>query len=119
MKFCIPTETKDGLNARICPHFGSAPFFTIYDAETGNIKVFDNSNEDHGDGNCSPVNAIQDLSIDGMICSAIGRNAVLRLNSLGIKVYRAERDTVSEIVKDINSLSEISAENACNHHGRH
>ena len=52
MKICIPTQTNDGKTVEVYAHFGSAPFFTIYDIENGVVEVIDNSNQHHAHGMC-------------------------------------------------------------------
>ena len=34
MKICIPVETSSGMKSLVYGHFGSAPYFAIYDMET-------------------------------------------------------------------------------------
>ena len=43
MKICIPTETNQGNTAQVYGHFGSAPYFTIYDTEAKSLEVVDNA----------------------------------------------------------------------------
>ena len=39
MIICIPAETSGGIKSKIFNHFGSAPYFTIYDDNIKNFKV--------------------------------------------------------------------------------
>ncbi|MCM8783155.1 MAG: hypothetical protein NC818_00015 [Candidatus Omnitrophica bacterium] len=55
MRICIPTETDKGLKAQVYSHFGSAPYFTIYDTEKETIETVTNTNTDHLHGNCQPM----------------------------------------------------------------
>ena len=43
MRICIPTETKDGKTAKVYGHFGSAPYFTVYDTDKDTVEVIDNA----------------------------------------------------------------------------
>ncbi len=54
MKICIPTETGEGKNAQVYGHFGSAPYFTIYDTDAQSIEIVDNANSHHEHGTCNP-----------------------------------------------------------------
>ena len=43
MRICIPTANKEGLNAKVHGHFGSAQHFTIYDTEKDALNIIDNT----------------------------------------------------------------------------
>lgn len=121
MRICIPTEDKEGLNARIHEHFGSAPYFTIYDTEKETFKTADNTNAHHSHGMCHPIGVIGSSSIDVVICKGMGMRAVQKLNEANIKAYRAVAGTVDELIKKYkdNELEEITPQNACAQHGCH
>lgn len=119
MKICIPTETQDGKNAKVYGHFGSAPFFIIYDTAADTSEIIDNANQHHVHGTCQPMNALTDKKIDAVICGGIGARAVQKLNEGGIKAYRVAGGTVDEIIERYKSgeLEEITVQNACTQHG--
>ncbi len=121
MRICIPTETQDGLNAQVFGHFGSAPYFTIVDIESGEIRMLDNANAHHSHGMCHPLGALTGLSIDAVICQGMGARAVQKLNEAGIKAFQAQGQTVAAIIArcKANELSEITMEGACTEHGCH
>jgi predicted Fe-Mo cluster-binding NifX family protein len=118
MKLCIPTTTKDGQNALVHEHFGSAPFFTIYDAATRATEVIDNFNEHHAHGMCQPLAALTGRNIDAIVCGGMGARAVQKFNEASIKVYRAVPGTVSDIARFFSEgdLEEITLANSCAHH---
>jgi predicted Fe-Mo cluster-binding NifX family protein len=121
MKLCIPTETNEGLNSNVCGHFGSAPYFMIYDAETGTFEVITNTNMHHSHGMCQPLSLIGDKQIDAVVCQGMGMGAFQKLQTKGIKAYKANAKTVEQLVKDFNSklLEEITFENTCAQHNCH
>jgi predicted Fe-Mo cluster-binding NifX family protein len=121
MKICIPTENKEGLNAKVYGHFGSAPYFTIYDTEKGTCETIDNTNAHHSHGMCHPIGALGTLSIDAVVCQGMGARAVQKLNEINIKAFRAGGETVSGIINKYkaNELEEITVQNACTQHGCH
>lgn len=121
MRICIPTQTNEGLNARVHEHFGSAAFFTIYDTEKNDIKIIENTNAHHAHGMCHPIGVLGTSSIDVVVCQGMGIRAVQKLNEAKIRAFRAVAGTVSEIVKKYNNneLEEITSENACAQHGCH
>lgn len=119
MRLCIPTGNKEGANSKVYGHFGSAPYFTIYDTEKDAFKTIDNTNAHHSGGACHPLGVLGISSIDAVICRGVGARAVGRLNAANIKVYRVEGDTVAEIIKKYKDkeAEEISEQNACAQHG--
>ena len=118
MKLCIPTTTKDGPSALVHEHFGSAPFFSVYDAETKAVEIIDNSNALHAHGMCQPLTALAGRHIDVVVCGGMGARAVQKFNDSGIKVYRSVPGTVSDIARLFSEgvLEEITLANSCAHH---
>lgn len=121
MKICIPTETGEGKNAQVYGHFGSAPYFTIYDTEAQSIEVVDNANSHHEHGSCNPIAALQGKAVDVVVTGGMGARAVMMLNASGIRVFRAVPGTVQNIISsfDATRLEELTAQNACASHGCH
>lgn len=121
MKICIPTETNDGLTAPVFGHFGSAPFFTIYDTENRSIEIIDNANQHHAHGMCQPMSALNGKSINAVVTGGAGARAVQKLNEGGIRVFRAVPGSVADIVAQFGKggLEELTVHNACAQHGCH
>jgi len=121
MKICIPVENKEGLNARVCGHFGSAPYFIIYDTEKEAFQSVDNANAHHSHGMCHPIGVLGVSSIDVVVCRGMGLRAVQKLKEANIRAFLAVGETVAEIIKKYkdNKLEEITAQNACAQHGCH
>ena len=84
MLVCVPTNNNAGLEAALHNHFGSAPFFTLFNTDTEDVKVIENSNSHHSHGTCHPMTQLVKYKIDAVICSGMGRRAVESLNSEGI-----------------------------------
>jgi len=121
MKICIPTGTNEGKMAQVHDHFGSAPYFTIYDTEKDTVEIIDNQNSHHAHGMCQPLSALAGRHIDAVVCGGMGGRAVQKLNEAGIKAYRAVPGTVADIAGQFaaGGLQEITVENACASHGCH
>ncbi|MHC4167099.1 MAG: NifB/NifX family molybdenum-iron cluster-binding protein [Planctomycetota bacterium] len=119
MRICIPTQTNIGRQAQVHEHFGSAPFFTIYDVELDICEIVDNSDRHHAHGMCHPLGVLDGKNINAVICSGMGKRAVQKLNEGGVRAYRASGARVQDIVKECreSKLEEITVENACGHHG--
>lgn len=118
MKICIPTETGDGKTATVYDHFGSAPYFTIYDTESRDLEIVENTNMHHAHGTCNPVAALQGRTVDVVVTGGMGARAVTMLNASGIKAYRAVPGTVETIISSFGSqdLEELTVNNCCARH---
>ena len=118
MRICIPTETDNGLKANVFGHFGSAPFFTIVDSVDGSCEVVQNGNTHHIHGSCNPVDLLKEKDIEAVVCLGMGMRAVQLLNSVGIKAYMADAQTVEAVIarSQLRGLREITVADACNQH---
>jgi len=121
MKICIPTETGEGKTAQVFGHFGSAPFFTIYNTETLALEIVENGNSHHEHGACNPLAALQGKAVDVVVTGGMGARAVMMLNAQGIKVFRAVPGTVDTIIGNFSAqdLEELTVSNACASHSCH
>ncbi|MEW6088182.1 MAG: NifB/NifX family molybdenum-iron cluster-binding protein [bacterium] len=121
MRICIPTETADGKSAKVYGHFGSTPYFTIYDSKQNNFEIIKNSNLHHLHGTCHPMGVLDNKSIDAVVCGGMGTRAVQKLNEGGIKAYRTTEGIVEEIIRNYKNgkLQEITVENSCIQHDCH
>lgn len=121
MRICIPTETNKGKEAQVFAHFGSAPFFTIYDTDKDGVEIITNANQHHAHGMCQPMAALAGKGVNAVVTGGAGSGAIQKLNQAGIKVYRAPSGTVADVATQFakGGLEEISAQNACTHHDCH
>jgi predicted Fe-Mo cluster-binding NifX family protein len=121
MRICIPTETDNGKTAKVCGHFGSAPFFTIYDDGKDTFEVIDNPNKHHVHGTCRPTSVLIGKNINIVVCGGMGVRAIQDLNKKGIRVYRATADIVEEVITryEHGRFEEITIEDACSQHNCH
>jgi len=118
MKICIPIKDKIGIKAKVSDHFGSAPYFLIYDDSKETFELIKNLNEHHVHGACQPIHALEGVKIDAVVCKGMGARAVLKLNEGGIKTYRSDAALAGDIIKRFRSggLEEITVKNACKEH---
>jgi predicted Fe-Mo cluster-binding NifX family protein len=119
MKICVPTNDERGLEAEVCEHFGSAPFFTLVETESGEIEILENARPGGRlHGGCSPLGQLRPHSIDAIVCRGIGRGALLGLQERAIQVLVSDAG-VEQRVQDIlvavrdGRLEEASTQNAC------
>lgn len=118
MRVCVPAETDEGLQSKLYDHFGSAPYFIIYDTERDAIDVINNTNKSHIHGRCHPLGVINDHKIDAVLCRGIGLRALSKLRETGIKVYKAESTTFKDVLDEYNSnkSEEITIDETCINH---
>jgi len=121
MKICIPILENEGLKSEVNAHFGSAPYFLIYNTEDKAFEIVNNSDSHHMHGMCHPLKALDNKGIDAVVCGGMGARAVQKLNEGGIKAYRANAETVQGIIKNYKErkLEEITVDNACINHSCH
>ena len=119
MKVGFAVEVNEGLQSAVYGHFGSAPAFVIVDTELKQVSAVDNTNAHHVHGACNPVMALGGNSVEAMVVGGIGPGAIMRLNELGIRVYRALAATVGENMTLLleSRLPLISLNESCQQHG--
>jgi predicted Fe-Mo cluster-binding NifX family protein len=121
MRICVPTQTKEGGSATAYGHFGSAPYFTVYDSAKDSYDVFENAHQQHAHGACHPMGTLEGKEIDTVICAGMGARALQKLNEGGVKVYSTVTGTVEDVIKKFmtGQLEELTYENACGQHRCH
>ena len=120
MRICIPAQNNKGLDSTVYGHFGSAPFFIIYDTGDESIDVIDNMDTPNAHGNCNPLASFEKNPIDIMVTGGIGAGALQKLNDVGVKAYRTDAERiVAEVVTSFenNKLTEILPGEGCGQHG--
>lgn len=118
MKIAFPTAEDRGMESSVFGHFGSAPVFIIVDSETGDFGATPNPDVDHDHGQCQPLNALNGQPVDAVVVGGIGGGALRKLNTSGIKTFRAVEGTVSDnlmLIKD-GKLPEFSPFQTCGGH---
>jgi predicted Fe-Mo cluster-binding NifX family protein len=119
MNICLPIEQDEGLQSRVCAHFGSAPAFLIVDTETRSCKPVTNTNRHDGHGLCAPLQSLQGQAIDAMVVGGIGQGALNRLSASNICVYLSEHGTVADTLAalEAGTLRRMEPGMACASHG--
>lgn len=114
MLICFPTSGSGGLDDYIGEHFGRVPTYTIYDTETQDIEVIDNSSEHRG-GSGLPADLLAEENIDVLVCSGLGRKAINLLGQHGIDVHIGASGKVREALDEwkAEDLKEAGEEDAC------
>jgi predicted Fe-Mo cluster-binding NifX family protein len=119
MKICFPILADRGLKSPVNSHFGSTKEFLIYDADSNTFETIRNSDAGHVHGACQPIRALDGRQIDAVVLGGIGRGALLKLNALGIRVFRASAPLVEDNLQLYRNsqLVEIKVDDTCAGHG--
>jgi len=120
MRVCIPSQGEAGLEDRLHPHFGSAPFFTLVDLATDEVSTVPNLKDDEDHGQCRALDRVGGLDVDCMIVGGMGQRAVMALNQARIRVYQADPAPVHTLIIAIRSgkLPPLDVESACAGHAQ-
>ncbi len=115
MRLCMPTINERGLTARLSPHFGSAPYHTFIESDTGEASVLVNEHARHEHGRCDPLKGLMGRGVDAVVCRGLGLRALSALNGAGIQVLVTDRWTVGDALEVFREggLTSMSPEAAC------
>jgi len=119
MKICFPVQKYEGLASEVYDHFGSAPLFVVVDTLTGAVSSINNIDQIHEHGACNPIAGLGDHQVDAIVVGGIGRGALHKLNSSGLRVFKAHEGTIDsnmELFKT-EDLPEFLPGHTCGGHG--
>jgi len=124
MKLCIPTDDNRGLTGRLSAHFGSAPYFTLVESETGEAEVVSNLVSAHEPGTCQAAGTLRVFGVGAVLCRSLGRRAYGRLREMGLPVFVTEAEVTEQALEEYRAgrLARLTSESACHGgrgHGRH
>jgi predicted Fe-Mo cluster-binding NifX family protein len=114
MKLCLPTA-DGGSAARLSDHFGSAPFFTLVDSETGATETIANPQHAHAPGSCDAARTVAAQDVEAVVCLGLGRRALASLEGAGIPVFVSGAATVQGAVDAFRAgrLPRLRVDAAC------
>jgi len=118
MKIAITAQGKE-LSSEIDLRFGRAKWIIIVDSETGDFDVHDNVvnlNAVQGAG-IQTVQIIANLDVEVVITGNVGPNAFKTLNTAGVKIFLAEKQTVQNAIDSLKAgkLKEVDQANVEGH----
>jgi predicted Fe-Mo cluster-binding NifX family protein len=118
MKIAFPVQVDQGLDSQVYGHFGSAPSFVILDSASGECQTISNTDAHHAHGQCQPMKALAGNPVDAVVVGGIGGGALMRLQSQGVRVFRAVEGSVKQNLEYIKSgkLPEFSVNMTCAGH---
>lgn len=94
MKLCVSAEEPD-IHAMVAEEFGHAPFFVIYDTDTGKWEAFPNDAPEAGVG--AGIVAAETVIKHGpqvVLTGYIGTHGEKKLRSANIRIVQDEEGTV-------------------------
>jgi predicted Fe-Mo cluster-binding NifX family protein len=118
MKICIPTMDDRGREGMPSDHFGSAPFFTFVDTETGEYEPVRNGGASHVHGSCQPLKFLGSRPVDAIVVRGLGRRAFARLTDAGVQVFVTLENNAEDTIAALEDgrLQPLSSEQACHGH---
>jgi predicted Fe-Mo cluster-binding NifX family protein len=118
MKICFPVQKDEGAASPVYGHFGSAPLFVVVDTDTNELSTIANQDQHHTQGACNPIKALDSRKVDAVVVGGIGAGALTKLNELGIRVHRAQAETIGENMSMLASqkLPELTVQGCCGGH---
>jgi predicted Fe-Mo cluster-binding NifX family protein len=117
MKVGIPSNGNRGLDETVGEHFGRVRTYTIYDTETKEVSVIDNTSA-HAGGSGYPPELLHGVGVETMLCSGLGRRAIGMFEQMGIMVYVGAYGKVVDAIKmwEQGKLQPATDANACSKH---
>jgi predicted Fe-Mo cluster-binding NifX family protein len=115
----FPLLDDNGMDSRISPHFGHAPFFGLFDTKTGEFTITGNTLR-HDDPGKSPVDQIIDaVNPTSVFSQGIGARAVMLFNKRGISLKTGPYENVRDAVGNLDKLAEQTSDCGHAHHHGH
>ena len=99
MKICIPCA-GNGAKAQVLEcNIGSAPYFAVYESNTGNYGFKGNANIIDRDSRCNPAGAVLSLNVGAVLCRDLCDRTADLLSRSGIMVLMTARTKVEDVIK--------------------
>jgi predicted Fe-Mo cluster-binding NifX family protein len=96
MKIAIPANDKT-LGTDVCPSFGRAPYFLIYNTDSKESIFLDNSAAaSQGGAGIKAAQAMVDNQVGALLTPRCGQNAAAVLKSAGITLYKTIYNSCEE-----------------------
>lgn len=96
MKIIIPMNEQEA-ESGVCPSFGRAPYFMLYDTDTDKSQWLQNrAAQSSGGAGIAAAQLIADSGADALITPRCGENAQQVLHGAHIKLYRAVHQTAQQ-----------------------
>lgn len=98
MKIAIPADEKN-INTVVCPSFGRAPFYMVYDTATKDTSFLVNdAAQSAGGAGIKAAQLLVDSGVEVVITPRYGENAAKVLIDAGVKAYKNIAGSAAENV---------------------
>ena len=118
MKIAITAQGNE-LSSEIDLRFGRAKWLIVVDTETNDFQAHDNAvNVDAAQGaGIQTGRNVANLNVDAVVTGNVGPNAFKTLNSAEVKIFLAEKQSVTEAVDSFKAgkLKEVDQANVEGH----
>jgi predicted Fe-Mo cluster-binding NifX family protein len=109
----IPLMTDNGEDSEISLHFGHAPFFGLYNVDSGELVIKEN-NLDHSDASKTPVDqVIEQVNPTIVYAQDMGSRAVSLFTEKNIILKTGPYKTAKEVIANIANLDNLTK--SCDH----
>jgi len=96
MRIAIPVEDIS-VEGKVCPSFGRAPYFYLYDTEDGHTLFLQNSAaESQGGAGIKAAQLLVDNQVAVVLAPRCGENSAKVLHSANMHIYKTVSSGVSE-----------------------
>ena len=118
MLVAFPVMQDHGMASAVHNHFGSARYFMFVDTADNAFTIHVNRDQNHRHSQCQPQLALGVKNVQAVVVGGIGRGALTKLKTGGIKAFRAVEGTVQENLELIKSghLPEFGPDQTCKGH---
>jgi len=107
MKIAVPVEEENGMDSKVCEHFGQTPFWAMYDTESKDLSIKKKESQ-HGGGGCTAIDEVMQDKPDMLFVLGMGWNAIHRCSDEGIVVKTGPFYTMNEIVSNLDKLEDMT-----------
>jgi Uncharacterized conserved protein len=114
MKIAIPVDDNN-MGTNVCMSFGRAPYFLIYEIESGKSVFIENAAANsQGGAGIKAAQTVVDNKTDALLAPRCGENAAEVIQAANIKIYKTMNSSLKETIdafKDgkLSLLDEIHA----------
>lgn len=122
MKIAMPVEDTN-IDGKVCPSFGRAPYFMVYDTDGDQVAFIENTAADSpGGAGVKAAQIVVDQHVDVLLTPRCGQNSADVMKSAGIDFFQTEGDSISKNIdayknNTLQTLKEIH-EGFHNHGGK-
>ena len=99
MLIAIPVDSED-MKGAVCPSFGRAPLFLLYDTSDDSSRFITNGAADaQGGAGIKAAQIIADHKVNALLTPRCGQNAADVLQPAGVTLYKTTSGSVEEQIR--------------------